>query len=107
MPESIPDVRPHLQTWRNLGFVELAQKILPMFIDDIEPGVLNRLIEESYATFDHPDVVGWKQLDDMVVLELFHGPTLAFKDVALQLLGKLFEHVLSERGSKAKYFGRD
>ena len=55
VPESIPDVRPHLQTWRNLGFVELAQKILPMFIDDIEPGVLNRLIEESYATFDHPD----------------------------------------------------
>lgn len=105
VPESIPDVRPYLQTWRNLGFVELAQKILPMFIDDIEPGVLNRLIEESYATFDHPDVVGWKQLDDMVVLELFHGPTLAFKDVALQLLGKLFEHVLSERGQKLNILG--
>ena len=105
VPESIPDVRPHLQDWQALGFVELAQKILPMFIDDIEPTVLHRLIQESYATFDHPDVVGWKQLDDMVVLELFHGPTLAFKDVALQLLGKLFEHVLGERGQKLNILG--
>ena len=105
VPESIPDVRPHLQEWRGLGFVELAQKILPLFIDDIAPDILHRLIQESYASFDHPDVVGWKQLDDMVVLELFHGPTLAFKDVALQLLGKLFEHVLGERGQKLNILG--
>ena len=47
VPESIPDVRPHLQEWRALGFVELAQKILPMFIDDIKPDILHRLIQES------------------------------------------------------------
>jgi threonine synthase len=105
IPESIPDIRAQLSDWRNIGFVDLAKKILPLFIDDIEQKVLDRLIEESFSTFDHPDVVGWTRLDDTVVLELFHGPTLAFKDVALQLLGKLFEHVLEQREQKLNILG--
>jgi len=90
VPETIPDVRSRLAEWQNLSFVELAQEIMPLFIDDIEPETLKRLVAESYASFDHDDVVGMEQLDELTILELFHGPTLAFKDVALQLLGKLF-----------------
>ena len=87
IPETIPDVRSRLADWQGLSFVELAQQIMPLFIDDIEPETLKRLVAESYASFDHDDVVGMEQLDDLIILELFHGPTLAFKDVALQLLG--------------------
>lgn len=105
VPETIPDVRSDLPNWRTLGFVELAQELMPLFIDDIEPETLKRLVAESYATFDHDDVVGMKRLEQLTVLELFHGPTLAFKDVALQLLGKLFEHVLGERGQRLNILG--
>ena len=105
VPETIPDVRSRLGAWQSLSFVELAQEIMPLFIDDIEPETLKRLVAESYASFDHDDVVGMEQLDDLIILELFHGPTLAFKDVALQLLGKLFEHVLGERGQRLNILG--
>lgn len=105
VPETIPDVRSRLGAWQSLSFVELAQGIMPLFIDDIETETLKRLVAESYASFDHDEVVGLQQLDELTVLELFHGPTLAFKDVALQLLGKLFEHVLGERGQRLNILG--
>ena len=105
VPETIPDVRSCLAEWQNLSFVELAQEIMPLFIDDIEPETLKRLVAESYASFEHDDVVGMEKLDELTILELFHGPTLAFKDVALQLLGKLFEHVLGLRGQRLNILG--
>ena len=105
VPEAIPDVRAHLDRWRDLTFVELAQALIPKFIDDIDPAALRSLIADSYATFNHDDVVALQQLDGITVLELFHGPTLAFKDVALQLLGKLFAHVLGERGQRLNILG--
>jgi threonine synthase len=105
VPETIPDVRSRLGAWQSLSFVELAQEIMPLFIDDIETETLKRLVAESYSSFDHDEVVGFQQLDELTVLELFHGPTLAFKDVALQLLGKLFEHVLGERGQRLNILG--
>jgi len=59
------------------------------------------LVDKSYKTFRHPDVTPLKRLDDnRYVLELFHGPTFAFKDVALQLLGNLFEFFLLRRNAK-------
>jgi threonine synthase len=58
-------------------------------------------VHESYATFDHPDVCPVVAVEDLQLLELFHGPTLAFKDVALQLVGRLFDHELTARGSRA------
>lgn len=105
VPESIPDVTSSLDGWRELNYVQFAQEVIALFVDDIEQATLNRLIAEAYATFDHPDVVGWQSLGDISLLELFHGPTLAFKDVALQLLGRLFEHVLAERGEHLNILG--
>ena len=89
VPESLPDVSAHLSEWRGLGFVELAKSLLPHFIDDIPAAELHELIDRAYATFDEADVVRLERAGDVHVLELFHGPTLAFKDVSLQLLGQL------------------
>ena len=105
VPQQIPDVSDHLVEWRDCTFVELAQHIIGLFVDDIETDTLNRLVAAAYATFDHPDVVGWKELDNLTVVELFHGPTLAFKDVALQLLGRLFQHVLALRNQRLNILG--
>ena len=105
LPETIPDVRSKLAALKPLGFVELAQQIVPLFVDDVEPRELNRIIAEAYANFDHPNVVGTRQLGDITLLELFHGPTLAFKDVALQLVGKFFELALSERHEHLNILG--
>ncbi|MDF2597677.1 MAG: thrC, partial [Methylobacterium brachiatum] len=67
---------------------------------------LDRMIDESYATFRHPAVCPLAQLDDnLFLLELFHGPTLAFKDVAMQLLGRLMDHVLAKRDTRATIVG--
>jgi len=98
LPGSIPDVGARLPAWRRLGFVELALEMVPLFADDIPAADLQSLIRRAYATFDHPDVAPLVEVGDVSVLELFHGPTLAFKDVALQLLGRLFEYVLAHRG---------
>ena len=61
------------------------------------------MVAEAYATFDHPDVcpLGRARATGSTLLELFHGPTLAFKDVALQLVGRLFDHELTRRGERA------
>ena len=69
--------------------------------DELEPALLERLCAEAYAGFRHPAICPLAQLDaDEWLLELFHGPTLAFKDLALQLVGRLFDHVLSERDER-------
>ncbi len=105
VPETIPDVTADLDDWRHCSFVELAQHIIGLFVDDIDKATLNQLIVEAYATFDHPEVVGWQALNNVTVVELFHGPTLAFKDVALQLLGRLFQHVLAARDQRLNILG--
>ncbi|HCD28341.1 MAG TPA: threonine synthase [Gammaproteobacteria bacterium] len=105
VPEQIPDVRDNLASWRDLSFVELAQEIIALFVDDIERKDLDELIRAAYMSFDHPEVIGTKQLDAIKVVELFHGPTLAFKDVALQLLGQLFTYVLNARGQRLNILG--
>ncbi len=98
LPDRIPHVADRLADWQDLSFVELALEIIPAFVDDVPAADLEDLIRDAYATFDHPDVAPLVQVGDVSVLELFHGPTLAFKDVALQLLGRLFEYVLERRG---------
>ena len=105
IPDHIPDVSSSLQDWGNLDFVQVAQRLLKLFIDDVDHDDLDALTAEAFASFDVPEIVAWKQLDHLRVLELFHGPTLAFKDVALQLLGKLFEHVLADRRESLNILG--
>ena len=83
-----------------------AQVIAPFVGDDISPDLLVDLCRQAYATFAHPAVVPLVQIDDgHFVQELFHGPTLAFKDVALQLVGRLFDHVLAEQGRRVTIVG--
>ncbi len=97
VPATIPDVTGELASLKGLSFVELTKVIVPRFVDDIPETVLVELIDAAYQSFDLTDVVRLQSVDGIQVLELFHGPTLAFKDVALQLLGKLFEHILTRR----------
>ena len=73
----------------------------PYVEGSIERDDFERLVAEAYATFDHPDVCPVVELGDLHLLELFWGPTLAFKDVALQLVGRLFDHELTARDERA------
>jgi threonine synthase len=80
--------------------------MLPFVEPDIDEITLTRLCDDAYDSFRHPAVVPLVQLDHRHwVQELFHGPTLAFKDVALQLVGRLFDHVLAERGRRVTIVG--
>ncbi len=105
VPETIPDVSDRLEAWRTLSFQELALEIISLFCDDIPRTDLKQLIDRAYAGFDHPDVTPLVTVGERQVLELWHGPTLAFKDVALQLLGHLFDYILSARGQSLNILG--
>ncbi|KAJ6610499.1 threonine synthase [Mycena sp. CBHHK59/15] len=103
IPETIPTLPSDWKTkWKSYSFTELSVAILSLYIsrDEISEVDLRALVEKSYQSFRHPDVTPLRKLDDMkYVLELFHGPTFAFKDVALQLLGNLFEFFLLRRNA--------
>ncbi len=94
VPETIPDVTAKLTGWEGLSFVALAREIVPLFVEDIALNDLEQLITDAYVNFTHPEIVPLTQVGDVTVMELFHGPTLAFKDVALQLLGQIFAYIL-------------
>ncbi|MBL8584535.1 MAG: threonine synthase [Rhizobiaceae bacterium] len=96
-----------LRAMRGLPYPDLAIRVLTPFIDgEIAPAVFERLVREAYATFRHDAVCPLVQLgSNSFLLELFHGPTLAFKDVAMQLLARLMDHVLAERGQRATIVG--
>jgi threonine synthase len=96
IPEAIPQAN-DWESWRDLSFPELAHKILSLYISpaEIPSEDLRGIIDRSYSTFRHPETTPLKHLhDNLWLLELFHGPTFAFKDVALQFLGNLFEYFL-------------
>jgi threonine synthase len=93
---------------RDLSYTELAFRIMRPFVGDaFDEPTFRHLIGEAYASFDTPDVAPLKKLGDdgLHLLELFHGPTLAFKDVALQLLGRLLDHTLSAKNLHATIVG--
>src|SRR5690606_7626514 len=95
LPEGWDEPRP---------YAELATEVLWPYVEGsaLDRPDLARLVEEAYATFDHPDVCPLVEIEPgLCVVELFHGPTLAFKDVALQLVGRLFDHELARRGERA------
>ncbi|GGJ31546.1 threonine synthase [Neoroseomonas lacus] len=89
---------------RGLSYPALAARILTLFGAGDMP--IGRICEEAYAGFGHPAVVPLVQLDRRsFALELFHGPTLAFKDMAMQVLGRMFDHVLDKRGERVTIVG--
>ena len=101
IPESWPTfTADEIAAFAGRPYAEVAAEVLARFVgDDIDRAVIDRLAAEAYATFSHPAVTPLKQLDTgLWLLELFHGPTLAFKDVAMQLLARLYDHVLASRG---------
>ena len=100
LPETIPNVADRLTAWRQLAYSDLAFEIIRLFADDLPEAALREIVNKSYAVFRHPDVTPVVKVGPVYVLELFHGPTLAFKDVALQFLGNLFEYVLGETGGE-------
>jgi threonine synthase len=100
VPEEIPSLPADWESeWRNLSLEELAFQIFSLYISpsEIPPEDLKEIINRSYSTFRHPERTPLVELDlqkKLYLLELFHGPTFAFKDVALQFLGNLFEYFL-------------
>ncbi len=96
-----------IRAMRGLSYPDLAIRVLTPFLGgEIATPVFERLVREAYATFRHDAVCPLVQVGSNVfVLELFHGPTLAFKDVAMQLLARLMDHVLAERGQRATIAG--
>jgi threonine synthase len=106
LPEAIPQIdRETLAAWSKLPYRELAFNIVSLFATDIPAADLKALIDRSYDSFEHPETTPLVKKDGVYILELFHGPTLAFKDVALQLLGNLFEYLLKERGERMNIVG--
>jgi threonine synthase len=95
IPSEIPYIAPRLPAWQKLSYTDLAFEIMRLFVD-IPEADLRDLIDRSYSTFRHPDVTPVRCVDGVHILELFQGPTLAFKDVALQFLGNVFEYILAE-----------
>ena len=100
LPESIPDVTARLAAWRSLSYQDLAFEVIRLFADDIPEDILRGIVTKSYAAFRHTEVTPVVKAGPVHLLELFHGPTLAFKDVALQFLGNLFEYALGENGAE-------
>lgn len=96
-----------IRAMRGLSYPDLAIKLLTPFLGgEIKPDIFERLVREAYGTFRHEAVCPLVQTGaNSFVLELFHGPTLAFKDVAMQLLARLMDHVLAERGQRATIVG--
>ncbi|MFD0673267.1 threonine synthase [Cohnella sp. GCM10027633] len=90
-----------LQAWESLSYPELALEIFSLYIDgEIPRADLKKLVDDSYATFRDPEVTPVRKINDRLhVLELFHGPTFAFKDVALQFLGNLYSYVSRQNNS--------
>jgi threonine synthase len=115
LPESYPQVAAQLEEWRGLSYAELAYRILSLFITDIPPADLKAICDKTYAAQTYRwsrdpakarDIVPLTSLEpDFHLLELSNGPTLAFKDMAMQLLGNLFEYVLDRRGETINILG--
>ncbi len=116
LPESYPQVsRAELDAWRTLSYADLAYEILAKFITDIPPADLKALVAKTYTAEvyrharnggDTTQITPLTRLEDgLYSQELSNGPTLAFKDMAMQLLGNLFEYVLDQRGESINILG--
>jgi len=116
LPESYPQVsRAELDQWRELSYADLAFAVLSKFIDDFPPADLKILVDKTYTAEvycngrvgdDAREITPLRWLEPgLGILELSNGPTLAFKDMAMQLLGNLFEYVLEKQGEQINILG--
>src|SRR5690554_4293812 len=108
VPQSWPQIgADEIASFAGKSYAEVAYAIISRFTgDEIAPARLKQTIDDSYAVFRHPSVAPLVELaPGQFVLELFHGPTLAFKDVAMQFLSRIMDHILAERGLKATIVG--
>ena len=107
VPETWPGLeRDEIASLAGRPYAEVAARIVAPFAPSIAADDIGAMIEDAYAAFAHPAVAPLVQLDaNEFLLELFHGPTLAFKDLAMQLLARLFDHVLRARGERVTIVG--
>ena len=115
LPESYPQVADRLEAWRKLSYAELAFEILSLYVTDIPATDLKDICDKTYTEETYRwsrdatkarDIVPLTTLEpDFHLLELSNGPTLAFKDMAMQLLGNLFEYVLDQRNETINILG--
>jgi len=101
IPEKTPVISEKtLKEWNTLPYPMLAFEVMRLFIDDIPENELKQLVLSGYKRFDTDEIVPLIKTGNIYILELFHGPTLAFKDIALQFLGELFSYVLKKENNK-------
>ncbi|MCT7358382.1 threonine synthase [Thalassolituus pacificus] len=108
VPKDVPQFSlEEIESWRDLPYTELAHKVIYPFVEGcVDSAALQKMLNEVYSGFGHKAVAPLQQIDhNEYVLELFHGPTLAFKDFALQLLGRLLDYVLERRHEKVVIMG--
>ena len=107
VPDRIPELASGIPGFPGLPYAEVAARIVSLFAGDaFAPGELSELTNAAYDRFRHTAVAPLVQLDERLwLLELFHGPTLAFKDLALQLVGPMFDAVLSRSGEHVTMIG--
>ncbi|OWF40335.1 threonine synthase-like 2 [Mizuhopecten yessoensis] len=101
LPETIPTITTDtLKSWSKLSYVGLVKEIVPLFVgeDEIPKDELNGLLDKAFGRFTHPDVTPISKLNDgLNIIELFHGVTWAFKDLALSCVGQFLEYFLNKR----------
>ena len=108
VPTELPRIdATQMADWKNLSYVDLAVEVVAPFVGDALPrSELERIIAKSYAAFDHPEIAPVTELgDNEYLLELYHGPTLAFKDFTLQVVGRLLDHVLKNNNQRVVILG--
>jgi threonine synthase len=106
LPETLPDISGKLGAWASLSYAELAAEFLSLFAAEIPLEEWHSLTARAYSRFDSPDVAPLRKITEKTyVLELWHGPTLAFKDFALQLLGLLYKRQVEKSGKRLAVLG--
>ena len=106
LPRTIPRIGSDtFAGWQKLSYADLAFEVMSRFVDDIPASDLKDIINRSYSTFTTKEVAPIVHYGDLHILELFHGPTLAFKDIALQFLGNIFEYLLNRDHSELNILG--
>src|SRR5690606_32173881 len=108
LPESLPQfTREEIASWAGLSYQELAFKVMSPFVaGEVPDAELQRIIDEAYRSFRHRAIAPLVQTGhNEWILELFQGPTLAFKDFALQFLGHLLDYILKKRDQKVVIMG--